>query len=364
MKILYDHQMFNRQKYGGITKYFCELIKHLPEGHSYLLGVLASDNQHLKDDFDFFKKFYFPIPQKESRIRGHLKSKLYKLNKLYSKGLISSNKYDLFHPTYFDPYFVNIAKKPYIVTVHDLIVFKFNNVQRKEEQMAEMTKIIRNARRIIAISENTKADLINILNVAPERIDIVYHGFNKFHVKNNLNPYGRYILYVGARPGYKNFKNLAQAFKILVSDDEDLKLVCVGAPFSKEELEELKAMKILKNTIAIGVNEIRLNQLYSHALAFVYPTQYEGFGMSILEAFSNGCPVCLSNTSCLPEIAGEAGIYFDPLSPESIESAIRKTIYDPIFSKKMTEAGQKRLLNFSWNKCAEQTVQSYENALS
>lgn len=364
MKVLYDHQMFSRQKYGGITKYFCELLKHYPEGNSFTLGVLLSNNQHLKDDSNFFKKIYFPIPQKESRIRGHLKSKLYQLNTLYSRGLISSNNYDLFHPTYFDPYFLNIVKKPYVVTVHDLIIFKFNEADRKKDQMAEMTKIIKKARRIIAVSENTKADLINILKVSPERIDIVYHGFNKFHLKNNVNPYGRYILHVGARPAYKNFKNLAMAFKKLVSDDEDLKLLCVGASFSKEELEELKAMKILKNTIAMGVNETKLNQLYSHALAFVYPTQYEGFGMSILEAFSNDCPVCLSNTSCLPEIAGEAGIYFDPLSPESIESAIRKTIYDPVFSQKMTEAGQKRLLNFSWDTCAAQTMQSYEKALS
>lgn len=356
--------MFDRQKYGGITKYFCELLKHYPEGNNYNLGVLISNNQHLRDDFNFFKKIYLPIPQKESRIRGHLKSKLYKLNNLYSRNLISSNNYDLLHPTFFDPYFLKIVKKPFIVTVHDLIVFKFNGVNRKEEQMAEMAKIINNARRIISISENTRTDLINILNVCPEKIDVVYHGFNKFHFKNDLNPNGRYILYVGGRAGYKNFRKLARAFQLLTLDDKDLKLLCVGAPFSKEELEELEDMKILKNTRSMGVNEIKLNQLYSHALAFVYPTQYEGFGMSILEAFANDCPVCLSNSSCLPEIAGDAGIYFDPNDVYSIADSIKKTIYDQDFSKKKIDMGKIRLRDFSWKKCAEQTIASYEKAIS
>ncbi|MEO8822364.1 MAG: glycosyltransferase family 1 protein, partial [Ginsengibacter sp.] len=323
MKVLYDHQMFDRQKYGGITKYFCELLKHYPEGNCYNLGVLISNNQHLRDDFNFFKKIYFPIPQKESRIRGHLKSKLYKLNNLYSRNLITSNHYDLFHPTYYDPYFLKISKKPYIVTVHDLIVFKYKEANKREKQMGDMSQIINNANRVIAISENTKADLINLLEISPEKIDVIYHGFNKFHFKNNINLYGRYILYVGGRAGYKNFRNLAKALQILILNDKDLKLLCVGAPFSKEELEELEDMKILKNTSSIGVNEIKLNQLYSHALAFIYPTQYEGFGMPILEAFANDCPVCLSNTSCLPEIAGDAGIYFDPNDENSIADTIK-----------------------------------------
>lgn len=356
--------MFSLQKYGGITKYFCELMKNYREGNSYILGLLCSNNQHLKDDFSLFKKMYFPIPEKESRIRGHLKSKLYKVNNLYSRHLISSNKYDLLHPTYFDPYFLNVSTKPYIITVHDLIVFKFKEVNRKEEQMANMREIIDKSRRIIAISENTKADLINILKVEADKIDVVYHGFNQFNFRNNSNPYGRYILYVGGRAGYKNFKNLAKAFQLLSINDKDLKLICVGAPFSKKELEELKDLKILQHTMAMGVNEMKLNQLYSHALAFIYPTQYEGFGMSILEAFANNCPVCLSNTSCLPEIAGEAGIYFDPTNSDSITDAIKKTIYDAAFSKKMREAGKKRLKNFSWQKCAKQTIQSYESALS
>lgn len=356
--------MFSRQKYGGITKYFCELMKHFPKANSYILGVLLSNNQHLKDDFNFFKKLYLPMPQKDSKIRSHLKSKLYRLNSFYSKRLISSMNYDLLHPTYYDPYFLKIVRRPYIVTVHDLIVFKFQDVYKKEEQMAAMSRIIHNAKRIIAISHSTKLDIINELKIKPEKIDVIYHGFNRIEPKKNVNIYGRYILYVGARGGYKNFDNLLKAFQLLTLQHKDLKLLCVGSPFSNQELATLRELKIVKNTMIMGVNEIKLNELYSHALAFVYPTQYEGFGMPILEAFSNDCPVCLSNTSCLPEIAKDGGIYFDPLKPESIANVITKTITNPDFADRMIKAGRSRLLEFSWEKCTEQTQKTYEIALS
>lgn len=355
--------MFSLQKYGGITKYFCELIKNYPVGNSYNLSLLFSDNQHLKDDFKFFKKLHFPIPQKNPRVKGFLKRNAYSINSRYSRKIIAQNKYDLFHPTYFDPYFLDYVNKPYIITVHDLIAFKYQDVHKKDTLMSNMTKIISNSNRIIAISEHTKKDLINILKVSPEKIDVIYHGFNRLDLENNTNKYGRYILYVGARLGYKNFKSLAKAFGNLSKHDDDLKLICVGPPFSKEESEELMRLKINDKTIAMGVNEHRLNQLYSHALTFIYPTQYEGFGMPILEAFANNCPVCLSNTSCLPEIAGEAGNYFDPNNPESICDTIERVIYDPEFSRKMSHAGNERLRYFSWEKCAQQTIESYEKAV-
>jgi glycosyltransferase involved in cell wall biosynthesis len=364
MKILYDHQMFSLQKYGGITRYFCELIKNLPVEYTYELSLLFSNNQHLKDDYKFFRKLNMPIPKQESRIRGHLRAKSYSINNSYSRRVISSNNFDLLHPTYFNPYFLNLTKKPYVVTVHDLIVFKFENVDRKKEQMEAMERIVHNARRIIAISEHTKKDLIEILKVNPEKIDVVYHGFNQFAIENTKNEFGRYILYVGARPGYKNFSNFIKAFRDISVKDSDLKLICTGAPFSKNEVEELRNLNILEKCISIGVDEKKLNELYSHALTFVYPTVYEGFGMSILEAFANDCPVCLSNASCLPEIAGKAGIYFDPENPDSIQSAITKTIYDKSFSSQMIAEGKKRLQNFSWEKCARQTVESYKRALA
>ena len=363
MKILYDHQIFSIQKYGGISKYFCELMKNLPSGSQYKLSLLFSDNQHLKDDQKKFKKINTFLPDKEFRGKSFLKKKLYNINKVYSKYIIESNKYDLLHPTFYDTYFLNNLKKPYVITVHDLIDFKFKDLYRHNSRRLQIEEIIKNANRIISISENTKNDIIDILQINPEKIDVIHHGFNPPATKNTSNAFGRYILFVGSRWGYKNFTIFARAVSTVLNKEKNLKLICVGAPFNKREIDELCNLKMFEKTIVLGVNENKLNTLYSNALVFVYPTLYEGFGMPILEAFANNCPVCLSNTSSLPEIAGDAGVYFDPNDEESISDSIRKVIYDHDYSKKIIKAGGNRLKNFSWKKCAEQTLHSYQNVL-
>jgi len=364
MKIIYDYQIFSIQKYGGISKYFCELIKNLPTEHECKLSLLLSDNQYVKEGYQYFKKRTVTWPDKKFKGKGFLNKKLYKINRLYSKHIISSNNYDLLHPTYYDTYFLHGLKKPYIFTVHDLIEFKFKELYRTNSLMPQMEKVIKSANRIISISENTKEDLINIFNINPEKIDVIYHGFNKPLCNGEPNPFGRYILFVGKRGGYKNFITFASAVSVLLKKESDLKLICVGYPFSKEEIDDLRNLKILEKTISLGVNENKLNNLYYNAQVFVYPTLYEGFGMPILEAFANNCPVCLSNTSSLPEVAGNAGVYFDPNDRESILNAVEKVIYDSDYKKKIIDAGRNRLNNFSWKYCAEQTVNSYKKTLS
>ncbi len=363
MKILYDHQMFLNQKYGGITKYFCELIKNMPSENQYKLSVLFADNQHLKDEKELLKKINFTLPKMNFRGKRFLKRNFYNINKLYSKYMISLNNFDLLHPTYYDPYFLKDLKKPFIITVHDLIEFKFKELYRHNPMMQEMEEIIRKANRIISISANTKKDLIQLFDLDPQKIDVIHHGFNIPVVKKKLNLFGSYILFVGRREGYKNFELFVKSISNLLKEEEDLKLICVGEPFDKEEIVALKNLNVYKKCLALGVNENELNQLYSNALVFVYPTLYEGFGMPILEAFANNCPVCLSNTSSLPEIAGDAGVYFDPYDENSILSAISKVFYDKKFSKEIIEAGRKRLLDFSWKKCALETEISYQKAI-
>lgn len=364
MKILYDHQIFSLQKYGGVSKYFCELMMNLPSEHEYNLSLLLSDNQYLKEGYRYFKKKIIPWPDKKFKGKGFLKKNLYNVNKLYSRHIISLNNFDLFHPTYFDTYFLNGLKKPYIITVHDLIEFKFKEQFKNNPLIPQMEKIIKNANRIISISENTKKDLTDIFNIHPDKIDIVYHGFKRPLKNETPNPYGRYILFVGKRNGYKNFSTFAKAASILLKREIDLGLICVGLPFNREEVTLMRDLNILGKTRVFGVNENELNILYSNAQAFVYPTLYEGFGMPILEAFANNCPVCLSNTSSLPEVAGDAGVYFDPNDQESILSAMEKVIYDADFSKKIIAKGSNRLNNFSWKYCGEQTINSYQKTLS
>lgn len=364
MNVLYDHQMFSLQQYGGVTKYFCELIKNLPDQIEYDISVAFSDNQYLKEDHAFFKKAFFSLPSPPFRGKGFLKRQIYQLNQSYSARKITSMKYDLLHPTFYNNYFIDILKTPFIITVHDLTAFKFKDSYLKDDPFrSQMGKVVKKANRVIAISENTKKDIVTYFRINPEKIDVVHHGFKKSQYNQMSNKYGRYILFVGRRDGYKNFKNFAHAISDLMQKDSDLQLICVGEKFNKQELGELKVLQILNRASAVSVDEKTLNNLYAHALVFVYPSFYEGFGMPILEAFANSCPVCLSNTSCFPEIAGEAGIYFDPSDKESMLDAISKVLNDSRFRNEMILAGKEKLNKFSWKKTADETFISYRKTL-
>jgi len=363
MKILYDHQMFSLQKYGGITRYFCELMKNMPPEHQFSLSVLFSDNYYLKENYGLFKKRNI-LPNAHFKGKRFIKEKLYTINNRYSAYCISSNKYDLLHPTYYNDYFLSIVKTPYVITVHDLIYFKFkDSFYKNNPDRPQMEKVIRKANRIIAVSENTKRDILEYFNIDAGKIDVVHHGYNLPGTELPVNTIGRYLLFVGERGYYKNFKTFAEAATPLLKEQHDLKLVCVGKPFTKDEQSHVSRLGIADQSMTITADNKKLDELYGHALVFVNPSLYEGFGMSILEAFANGCPVCLSNASCFPEIAGNAGVYFDPNDISSILEAIRKVIGNEGFRNEMITAGNERLAAFSWEKAARETAAAYEKAV-
>lgn len=363
MRILYDHQMFSLQKYGGITKYFSELMYNIPAEHQYEISLINSDNQYLSEKKDFFKKANI-LPDREFKGKYTLKKINYSINKYYSKRSIQKNNFDLFHPTFYDTYFLEVLKKPYVITVHDLIAFKFKDLLSHFSAIRpKMKEAIENANRIISVSENTKSDIVDVFNINPDKIDVIYHGYNLPVNRNTQNEYGDYILFVGRRESYKNFNTFVYAISSLLVKNKNLKLICVGKPFDKEELADFAKLNIAGQVKAVNVDEEGLNKLYTHAQVFVYPSLYEGFGMPILEAFANNCPICLSNTGCFPEIAGTAGIYFDPAKEESIREAVEKVIGDSTLKENIVEEGKKRLADFSWKKTAAETIKTYQKVI-
>lgn len=364
MNILYDHQMFSTQRFGGITKYFCELIRNIPPEHSVRLSILFSDNNYLREDPAFFKKRPYPFPYRNFTGKRYVKKQFVYLNKLYSERALRSNKFDVFHPTFYDTYFFGRLKKPYVITVHDLIEFKFRDTYCKDTSIRpQMEKVITNADRVIAISNNTKKDVIETFGISPDKIDVIYHGYNEPGTAPTTSPFGRYILFVGYREIYKNFRTFVKAAGAILNKEKDMKLICVGTPFSEEEVAIFRKLNITDQVLSMHVSENTLNQLYAHAIVFVYPSLYEGFGMPILEAFANNCPVCLSNTSCFPEIAQDAGVYFDPMDEGSILSAMQRVIYDDKFRSEMIKMGRRHLGNFSWKKTAEETIATYSRLI-
>lgn len=356
--ILFDYQAFDLQRFGGISHYYYELMKHMNMDYRLLLKYSINyyiQNHEISSHCNVDPQFIYKLFKKNFR----------NINKEYSALILSKSTQYLFHPTYYNPYFLqNIGKNPFVLTVHDMTHEKFTTYfSPKDYTILWKKELVSKATRIIAISENTKQDIINILNVNPDKIDVVYHGVNieeKTYSGKKL-PW-KYILYVGGREGYKNFKHFFTAFCIL-AQKEDIHLICVGKAF-KEEEQQLISASGLKNRIhQMQPTDSELNQLYKDAEMFVYPSWYEGFGMPILEAYANDCPVVLSNTSCFPEIAGKAGLFFDPYHPDAILESMKQILYDNVLKNQLIKLGREQIKKYSWETTAQKTEEIYRKIL-
>ena len=360
MKVLYDHQVFSWQKFGGVSRYFVELIKHLPSDiDPAMVHPLLSENVYLAD-IGGVAQDVKALSMANFRVRKHLYEWI---NRRRSAKSLASEGYDLLHPTYYDPYFLKRRKAPAVITVHDFIHERFPQYFGDASKViAQKRKVIAEADAIIAISEHTKKDLTEIYALPADKISVVYHGAAVPAAEQPVDGLPeRYVLFVGERRSYKNFHRFARAFALLAEKDLGLWLVCAGKPFSPEESAYLKKLGIDRRSKAMFATDGQLTFLYRHALCFVYPSIYEGFGLPILEAWSAGCPIALSDASCFPEIATDGGEYFDPLSHQSIADAISCVIYDPVRRAALQDRASRLLPDFTWDRTARQTAEVYRS---
>jgi glycosyltransferase involved in cell wall biosynthesis len=168
---------------------------------------------------------------------------------------------------------------------------------------------------------------------------------------------------VGGRGIYKNFYPFLKAILPLFQIDKDLYIVCTGDKFSKDESLILDSYQISNRVIHIAAHDELLSVLYSKAIAFVFPSLYEGFGLPVLESFSCGCPVVLSNTSSLPEVGGDAVLYFDPLDASLMLEVVAEIVTNESLRKELTIKGYEQLKKFSWDTMANQTLALYKKVL-
>ena len=384
MKILYDHQAFTMQYYGGVSKCFCELISHLPIDIDPVIGLEESNNIHLQTSglCPNLKPVSMDINRfvKQYRFRGRGRLYLWanrllpflktteNINKNKSIQLLKEGDFDVFHPTFFDDYFLKYLNgKPFVLTIHDMMPELFPEYFGKNDmQILAKKKLVNKAAAIIAVSEQTKKDVIDILNVPEEKIHVIYHGGPKVEMIERKTPYSfPYYLYVGQRGAYKNFNLLLKDFASFVLKCSGVKLICTGPPFSIAEKELILKYGLAENVLHKSATDDYMKVLYANAEAFIYPSLYEGFGMPILEAFAYGCPVILNRKSCFPEIAGDAAIYFVSNGYDSNLAEILTTFNFMSDSEKQTliQKGYQRLALFSWSESANKLSKLYHSIL-
>lgn len=357
-KIFFDHQKFSTQKYGGISRYFANIINaisDLPE-LEYLLGVLYSNNHYLSN-----KSL---LPKKIQQLLSNPKY-AYKFNTIYCNYLLNQNNFDIFHPTYYDTYFLDKLRKPLVITIHDMTYEKLPEYFWAEDPLTLNKRLnIDRADQIIAISETTKKDLIAYSNVDTSKIQVIYHGIDLLEpllTKEVTNLPESYLLFVGDRSGYKNFYLFLNAFKELSVKYPNLKVILTGGGrVGVSDLEYIHRLKLQKKVAHINVTDEELNYLYQNALAFVYPSLHEGFGLPILEAFKASCPVILSDTDCFREIGANAVAYFHPHQKDSLIDVLENVIINSELRKDLIDKGLFRLKDFPIDKSIRETIDVYK----
>ncbi|HEY9047941.1 MAG TPA: glycosyltransferase family 1 protein [Ohtaekwangia sp.] len=361
MKVLLDHQIFAFQNYGGISRYFVEVADHLKHYPDIDLkcSVLFSNNEYLENNVAIKARPFF----KNSNLKGK-GTFIQKIDTAYSMLSILKNDYDIFHPTYYFPYHLGLNKKPLVVTCYDLIHEIY--IQEDKSTLSMKEKVLKRADKIFAISKNTKKDLVEYYNIPEEKVEVVYlaSSLQKVTTPYKIDSEGgkRFFLYVGKRNLYKNFVPFAEAIAPLLTKHKDLFLFCAGGGnFDSDELNLFRSLKIADRVQYYPGSDESLNTLYSNAMAYIYPSLYEGFGIPVLEAMGCGCPVLASNTSSLPEVGGDAALYFDPLKKDEIYQAAETILENENLRSNLKAKGLQRAAEFTWERTAQQSYLLYKN---
>ena len=382
MKILYDYQAFSWQEFGGVSNCFVQLIKNLPSDVNVDLAIRETDNVHILDEhFDniepcrlpgdrFITKRFFPGKYRLYKYVTKLFPKITSdgINRNIAIEKLQNGEFDIFHPTFFDSYFLKyLGDKSFVLTIHDMIPELIYETHQ-DPQIEAKRYLASKAAHIIAISNQTRQDIIKVLGIPEQKISVVYHGAPS--VPDNLSPFEfgfDYLLFVGGRnQPYKNFIPMLQSIAHVLSVHKDLKLVCTGLQFNNSELQKIEELKLTNQVVHIFCQDFDMLRLYKGAKALIFPSLYEGFGIPILEAYATNCPLIINKKSCFPEIAGNAAVYFNlDKEQDNLGEVLEDFLYwDKIKVKELLGKQQERVKLFTWEKAANNLSKVYQEVLA
>jgi glycosyltransferase involved in cell wall biosynthesis len=370
VRIVYSHDIFSFQAYGGISRYFVEIAKRIPANEAQVqifAGLYI--NQYLKG-LPGLMGLKVPVLKNRGVTARIINASMYSMrrsiNNLVQRAVIRSDPQTIVHLSY---YTRPPAKKKLklVVTVYDMIRELFGQYFPHYDRTTHLKRLCcEQADKIIAISNCTKRDLMDLFGVNDEKIAVIYLG----NPLENVVPgewkeatQAPYVFYVGARGGYKNFDRFLQAFAQSSLLRKDFELICFGDRFSPAEQRRLRELGLDHWVHQISGSDSLLASYYKNARAFVFPSLYEGFGIPLLEAMGAGCPVLCSNRGPFPEIVGDAGIYFDPEDVNHMQSILEKALFDDTLLEEMVKRGYQRASTFSWDQTASQTLALYRSLL-
>lgn len=342
----------------------------------YAFEVLKQFKKNKKHEFTVYLKDKpltdLPIESNNFKYKIFGPKKLWTRLALPLRLTIGKKPNIFFSMGHYGPKFASI---PYAVTIFDLSYLHFPEMFNKDDlyQLTNWSKhSILNSKHIFTISNSTKEDIVKNYGVSQSKITVTYLGFDKDRFKpqskqkiddarRKYKVKGDYIIFVGTLQPRKNIERLVEAIKLVKSD---LKLVIVGRKgwMYEQIFQKVKDLKLESKIVLTDfVPENDLPALLSGAKAYLLPSLWEGFGIPVIEAQACGVPVVVSSTSSLPEVVRDSGVLLDPNNTDSIAKGIEKVTSDEKFSQVLIQKGFQNVKRFSWQQCAQKTLEALES---
>jgi len=357
-----DEQIFAIQRYGGISRLFYELAKQFmlsPELGVELLPLNAPIvNQYLADNPELMHKLR--TTQANSSL-GALAT--------YFSHRTNARGADVIHNTFYLPHGLTGAKNAKrVVTVHDMIPELLPTTRRRLDFLTMKRRYVDKADHIICVSAATRNDLIRLYPEISAPISVVHHGVDPVFTPNTPKMDDlpdQYILFVGNRGQYKDADVLMRAFSEFTKEIQGVTLLFVGGgKFTNKEIHLMNSLGITHMTRQRSLRDAEMSSAYGNALFSVFPSRFEGFGLPALESMASGTATILANATSLPEVGGEAAVYFQSKDVKDLVQKMLLLATDSSYRESFARLGIERAANFSWEKCAAATAIVYQETVS
>jgi glycosyltransferase involved in cell wall biosynthesis len=366
VRVGYDEQVFLAQRHGGISRYVVSLIQAFGQdpglGVQPVPGWKYGVNAHAAH-----AGLSRPIPGLDHLSAGRLASiglgGYYLAN---SRARAAARTADILHYTYSHPRFLAPGFRGiHACTVYDMIPEMHPESFPERDPHVGKRRFVQACDVVFCISESTRRDVVRIYGDPGVPMPVTYLGVDpafSAHVPPPVDAPARYVLSVGRRDGYKDFATLADAFAGL-PDDGTLLVVVGGGRFTDAELARLAGLGIADRTRHVDADDFTLPAWYAGALAFVFPSRYEGFGLPTLEAMASGTATVLAASSSHPEVGGDVARYFPPGDADSLGQVLAEILGDERLRASLGRRGVARAAEFTWAATARTTAAAYAAAI-
>jgi glycosyltransferase involved in cell wall biosynthesis len=357
-RIVFSSDIFEVQRYGGISRYFVELANEFQQMEG--LDVKVSAGIHINSNLKHStinSGLYLPFSPSRFNLGGLIQF----FNQKTAKSISSRIPFDIRHETFYQGGVVSLSAKKTITTIYDLTREKFSPGWHG---FVAKQKALNRADGVICISNSTATDLQNFYKVEPQKINVIHLGVSDFFSQSTNSRFrNQQLLYVGSRSGYKDFISLVKAFSNSRFLRENFRVLVFGNRFTKNEEIFMRSQKVRHNFHQATGSDAHLIKAYRESIALVITSQYEGFGLPVLEAMMSGCIVISTRGGSLKEVAGGFDIPFEFSNSESLADAITSAARHAFFDEDFKKNASNYAKQFSWHKTALKTIRVYDRTL-